>query len=288
MNINEFRTDLIDYLMENYAFNGIKECDILKNNGVKLCGINIDDGNSNVLLTIYLEKYFDSFVHGQKLESIAKSIIVHYEEEHHNGQFNVDGFRDFSCVKENLYIKLINTEANHMLLEDVISRPFLDLSMVVYFDASSICGLDASILIKKEHIKMWEQEDFAVLDIAYENTRKKAVTITEISEIIKDCSMICEEGPKDQMYVMQSKELLFSASLMTFDDRLDEFIGDGRGVYIIPSSIYEVLLIRDNEGFDYTGLNDIISSVNTEALDRTEVLSSHAYYYCMDDGYSIV
>ena len=76
---------------------------------------------------------------------------------------------------------------------------------------------------------------------------------------------------------------------MIYDDIMDKFLENSDyGVYIIPSSVHEVILIPDNDNMNKNDLNRIIKTVNDESLESVEVLSDHAYYYSTSQGYVFV
>ena len=63
----------------------------------------------------------------------------------------------------------------------------------------------------------------------------------------------------------------------------------GRDVYIIPSSVHELLLYPANENAIVPEINSMINEVNRNVLNPIDVLSDHAYFYSRElDDISIV
>ena len=56
-------------------------------------------------------------------------------------------------------------------------------------------------------------------------------------------------------------------------------------VYIIPSSVHEVLLIPVDGTESESMLNEMIADVNKTELEPVEVLSNHAYYFSRNTGF---
>ncbi|MDO4187673.1 MAG: DUF5688 family protein [Lachnospiraceae bacterium] len=296
MNLKEFRNVLIDYINSNYEDREAVENDAIKNNGLKLTGIVIKRPNVLVSPSIYLENYYGRYISGESISEIANELIDLADGNQFEGELCQDDFLDFNKVKDNVRIKLINTKQNEELLKSIPHRAFLDLSEVVYCDVSNIMGMSATMVVKNEYMEKWGISADNLIDIAYENTKRNGVTIEDITNIIGRFSPEVDSGDtfeladsRGKMHVMTLGKSFFGAISMTYDDVLDDFVkNECRGVYIIPSSIHEVILLKDNGQIEANTLNMMINCVNKENLGIEEILSSHAYYYSSDDGYSIV
>lgn len=289
MSIIEFRDLIIDRITGVLEDTKVTKCDALKNNGVYLYGICLNNKNSNVYPTIYLERYYQRYLSDEPIENIVTDILEYDEENRFSGEFDVDLFFDFERLRDRLFVKLISREKNKDFLKSVPSRDFLDLSIVVYCDVSDMCGQRASITIKKEHVSKWNVTEDELIDIAMDNTRGSKPKITDMSYYIDKVTGETRDDSRGKMYVMTNDALIFGAVSMLSDDLLDEFLQNkARGVYILPSSICEVILVIDNGEYDNYAFDEIINQVNIETLSEEEILSTHAYYYSAENGYSIV
>jgi len=294
MNIENFRKEVTDIIYEMETDVEITDCEVLKNNGVKLFGLCIKGKNQVVVPTIYLEGYYKEYMSGKDIESIAADIISVNKDAQFKGEFDAEIFQNYSEIKKLLRVKIINTDSNRELLKDVPNREFLDLSIVAYCDVSDMCKTTATILVKKDHINIWDVTEAEVLNTAYDNTKKSGAVISNIFEVLKsniDCSF--NSDTEADMYILSNKEALLGAVALTYDDLLDEFISNlsqekNGGVYILPSSIHEVILLPEKDVSDPEYLNSIIASVNEESLETEDILSGHAYYYSSHNGYCAI
>lgn len=312
MNIEQFRTEIISNIESRDLNISIKECDAIKNNGVKLCGVCIGAKGTVIYPSIYLENYYEKYVDGVGIEQITDELLETADKAQYKGEFNPGFYEDFEKVRDCLRVKIINTEKNRELLKETPNREFLDLSIVVYCSLERVFGTEASILVKNSHIKKWGITCEELLNTAYENTKKDNVIIKDLADVISglkrridcendnakeidtslgDCSIdeiIDDEG---LIYVMSFARPYYGAVCMIFDDLLDEFLKEhSGGVYILPSSIHEVILIpeSENEIFDEKGLSKLVDMVNKDCLSEEEILADHAYYYSTDEGYLFV
>lgn len=288
MTIEEFRNKIIEEICERKGEDyEVTAYDSLKNNGIKLHGINVRKKGYSAAPTIYIDDYYKN----SSFEHIIELIIDAINNEEISEDFDCDFFVNFEKVKDNLFIKLINTDKNKELLEGVPNKEFLDLSMIVYCDISKELKINATITIRNEHLAGWKVTSENLIETAYQNTRSKKCIIRDILNVlpkdkIKDDNLISQES--GSMYVMSNENMFWGSCCMTFDDVLDNFLEENeyKGVYIIPSSIHEVILLpKDIVGDDITYMNSIIKCVNSNELIEEEILSEHAYYYDSFEGY---
>lgn len=294
MTIIEFRTNVIECILSRNISFKVEECNVTKNNGVILHGIIIKRENTNIFPTIYLESFFEEYKDGESIESISDRIIRIDERQQLGDRFDADFYDDFSAIKPRLLAKIINTEKNIELLKVVPSKSFLDLSIVVYCDVSDFCNMQALILVKNEHLKLWGRNAEEIVDIAICNTKKQGYEIADVVDALEAIGVPVNNlrnFGKGKMFVLRRKKSDNGAVFLIYDDILDEFINKNQnisGIYIIPSSIHEVLLIPDGDIDDSLCLNSMINTVNDESLSEEEILCGHAYHYSIESGYRIV
>ena len=290
MDFNSFICKLVDIISERIEEDeDVIRYDAIKNNDTKLHGIVIKNATEKVSPTIYLERYYEKYLAEQNLECIADEIIK--LSRLHRNDINISSFEfeNYENVKDELYAKLIGKDSNNKLLEHVPYKEFLDLAIVVYFDVSKWCGMNASVLVKKEHIKMWGIDEEELFDLAIKNAYiKNGYSISNIFDLLganlKDT--IQNSLP---MYVMTNKIKYYGAICMIYEDAIKEFcINNNCDVYIIPSSIHEIIIVPlSDEKLGYN-INDAISIVNETELDREDVLSNHGYIYSRENGYEMI
>jgi len=82
------------------------------------------------------------------------------------------------------------------------------------------------------------------------------------------------------LYVLSNTEKYYGASAILYPEVLS-FFADLResDLYILPSSIHEVLLLPKDSRTHAEDLNCIIQEVNASQVLKEEVLSDHFYYF---------
>lgn len=96
------------------------------------------------------------------------------------------------------------------------------------------------------------------------------------------CQLVKEKQVADRMeiFVLTNEKKIFGATTMIYPGVLKEiskkFDDD---LFILPSSIHEVLLIRADNHLSAEELSDIVIDINEKYVQSQDVLSDHIYYY---------
>ena len=194
--------------------------------------------------------------------------------------------------KKILFVKLVNTERNESLVEQSISKEFLDLSAVVRvvlkMDKE---GMTSKILSKEdaEMLGMTEEEIYAA---ALKNTLRlfppKLMNLWEYVEQSIGVGLSRREDEVTTYILTNQKEVDGAFYLMSQElvGAIAEMLEDD--LYILPSSVNEVLLVRVSEvreGVD--GLKAMVRDVNETIVAEKEILSYSVYHYDKEHGITI-
>ncbi|MEE1181663.1 MAG: DUF5688 family protein, partial [Treponema sp.] len=210
---------------------------------LSLDGLTIRKQGENIAPTIYLNQYFNQFNDGRAMDDIVRDIIRVYENnqpENIMDVFKTEDFYDFDKMKEKIVLKVINTERNLDLLEQVPHLDMEGLGLSVVFYVSLMTGeQSAGILIKNEHLKLWEKTVSDLLTVAEVNTnRMHAFTIKSMNEVLSGMFGFEEELiPEDvpALYVLTDENKTFGASQLFLKDKIREFAKQKDcDVYILP------------------------------------------------------
>lgn len=260
---------------------------VIKTNDVELHGLTIIDEGVNISPTIYLNDFFLRYEYSQMtFDEIIKKILDIYK--HNKAQSNIDisFYTDFNKVKNRIAYKLINTKQNQKLLESTPSVKFLDLSIVFYYHFASKNCDNASILIKKEHLKMWNIDINTLFSLAKTNTPKLFPhTLRNMLDILKGSGfdMIEHELPDENampMYVLSNVNGIFGSCSILYDGVLKEFADKIKSnLYILPSSTHEIILVPTDDDNDIESFSNMVREVNKQEVSEEEFLSDHAYFY---------
>lgn len=260
---------------------------------VSLDGLTIRKQGEAIAPTIYLNKYYSQFNDGREISDIVGDIIEVYENnrpENLAKDFVAEEFFDFERVKEKIVLKVINTAKNTELLKKVpnISVSELPLSVVFYVTIMTDKDGYAGILIKNEHLKLWNKTVSDLLNLAKENTdRIHSFTVRSIQDVMSEMFGF-EDEMMDEMetfYVLTDENKTFGASQLYLKTKIKEFAQKvNTDLYILPSSVHELLLLRaDFPNVEPEHLKQMVCEVNNTELLEEDFLCDGAFKYILSE-----
>lgn len=297
MNKKVFMEDLCRLIQERLGEKyRVKIQEVNKNNNVKFQGLLILTEESNVTPTIYLDSFYEAYLEGTSLESIIEVILQIYREDMPGRHVDMAFFKNFEQVKDRICYKLINVRYNEALLEQIPHVPFLDLAICFYYAYQGEELGDGSILIYNSHMKMWHTSTADLMKLAEKNTPEffpwELCSMEEVIHgIMKEQTAETGEGLLDEaeeeqfltdmpMKVLSNVKKLQGAACILYPELLGQIADEiGKNLYILPSSIHEVILLPDNGKSNGGELQALIREVNHTQLEPQEILSDNLYYY---------
>lgn len=288
---NEVFFDMIKEVIEDRGLEGItiQQSNVIKNNGITEIGISLVREGESISPNIYIEPYYREFLKGKPVTEIADEIIEQSQSARERMHFETEDFTEYDRAKRRIVFKLVNQEKNQKLLEQIPYVKYMDLAMVFYYLLPELEEKEVSgtILIHNQHLKLWGVTAEEVSVVAKRNTpRLLPAAIIGMGELLKSLmhrTDIPEEIAKSKaMYVMSNSRRMNGAATMAYPQTIQNFANSiGKNVYIIPSSVHEVILLPET-GLEQN-LNAVVSEVNRSQLDPKEVLADHVYYYDRKD-----
>ena len=273
---------------ENYH---VKLNDVVKNNGIILRGITLMQDDSNISPTIYLNPYYDAYENGETtLGTVIDEVIDTYERNKVNRSIDMRFFLDYDSVKTRITYKLINTEKNKELLNDIPHIPFHDLSIVFQCLISGERFVNATILIHNVHLQLWKVNARELYERAMENTPiLQGYDVTDMNTVLEEMRAFeeiedteYEEDIQQQvpMYVLSNKSRVHGAACILYPDILKDFAAVvEKDLYVLPSSIHEVILLPAEGTEDSEQLKLMVHEINESQVEDEEVLSDSVYFY---------
>lgn len=264
-------------LAEIKALGVSAEATTVNKNGVVMQGVTVGEGN--VRPNFYIDYYEGT------PEQIACQIVKDYKKID-VPQYDTEMFNSYDNVKDKLMLCI-----RHVVDDDVATIPFLDLQLYARIIVDENENGIATTPIKNELIDKWGVSTQQVIDDALACTKPK-YTIASMFNILMGVApefandFDCQEA-RDSMYVMNTTNGMYGASVI-YCRELVRSIAEklGGDVYIIPSSIHEIIVIPAGS-MSANELSGMIREVNDTCVDPKEQLSTHAYRYSLEnDDYS--
>lgn len=269
-----------------------------KNNDQKRRGIVIRSAGSKVSPVFYLDLMYEKYVEGMTLDQIVEAVWQFYSEDENIRKIDINDFLDWKRVKSRLFLRVISTDMNRVSLETAIHKDILDLSAVVYVKMELPPGDGAAyVIVRKEHLAIWQQSEETVYETALQNTRQENISFVSITneisgmlseeerELLFDDNLMAMESP---LFVLTNEAKLFGAVYMLLPEVMDQIVDEkGDDIYILPSSIHEILILKSSELNDLPRLQHMVQDINEMQVPMEQRLSNHVYRYSKENGLAI-
>lgn len=286
----EFYKNVAEEVAKNLGDEVVVEVSEVTKVNLSLDGLIIRRRGEAIAPTIYLNQYFNRFTDGMEMDEIVEDIILVYKNnlpDNLADVFRVEDFYDFDTVKEKVVLKVINTEKNLDLLETVPNLSMEGLGLSVVFYVSLMTGeQSAGILIKNEHLKLWNKDVSDLIILAEENTnRMHSYIVKGLNEIMAEMMELPVDEISDvpELYVLTDENKTFGASQLYLKDKISEFaVLHDCDVYILPSSVHELLLLPANfQGIEPDYLKEMVMQVNATEVSESDFLYDGAFKYLL-------
>ena len=261
---------------------------VIKNNGCEMDGLVIIEKGKDIAPTIYLDSFYELYTNGENIKNIIRQIELIYEQNKNNVTFDVNILKHFDTIKDKIVYKVVNYRSNEKLLEQVPHKRILDLAVVFYCLLDNEYGRSATALIYNNNLKNWNVTIDDVYKAALKNTPDLLHSkISSMAALFEKCGVNVDGEEVDlkdyvpsDMYVLTNESKLNGAACILYENVLYDFAQKlGADLYILPSSVHEVILLPKLSMFEKDELVNMVKEVNTEGVAADEVLSDHVYEY---------
>lgn len=273
---------------------------IRKNNGIIQDAYCIHTPGSTCSPIVYLDSLYENFQNGANVRDLCDIILTCLDQD---PPFSTDIFqkiRDFDSAKDRIAFRLISKEQNKSLLSDIPWVPYLDLALIFYLYLDSSRTGQTTALIHNQQMEAWNKsvDDLYLLSLV--NTPKlfppvlqplEALLFDEMEGLEPSSSEFLPDrsSPISPLYVLTNRSGIHGASCLLYHDIIKDFADRIQSdIIILPSSIHEVILIPDNNIYNYEEIRDMVQKVNSEDVPAEDRLSDQLYLFSRDHNHLTV
>ena len=292
LNYEEFKAEIMenikDHLSEEYQDYGMKVSQITKSNGIQYEGLTIaPEGNGPIVApALNLTAAFREYVAGKSMEEILDTLAnIRMENNSIPGNFNKEDMFKYETCKDRINPRIVNTETNAAYLSDKPHVDFEDLSImyaVRVFENETGFG---EAVITNDLMEMWGVSVQDIHDKAMDNLSEKEPFISTLEGMLfgmdssLDINELGDVSSSVPFFVLTNQQKT-KGSVMAICpevmDKITEQLGD---VYILPSSVHEVILVPANLGGDVKDLARMVKQINANEVKPEDRLSDNVYHY---------
>ena len=258
----------------------------MKNNGIVEERIAITRQGCKTAPLVDLQPYFQQYQSGQGFDECISSILEGCRscgKDMEGLQETAQGMRDWENVKGSVFPFLLSRERNRELLGSVAYEEYLDLAICFYIRFPHHDGIAK---IKYGYLQMWGISLGTLMAQALENMGHDGYGVIPLGQLVGE---MAGEPPMEvdggfPMAVLSNKGKMYGAAGMLDTGVLDSYAkAVGGDLYILPSSLHEVILLPALGGYVAEQLKAMVSDINSECVPTEDCLSDSVYYYSCSD-----
>jgi hypothetical protein len=270
--IRHFEEEIVKQIRPDETVNFF---DYRKNNGIVRRACAIRRNGTNAAPTFYPEDYYGEFRKGSSLAEIAAAILKYVRGSDISRLSDMDLWGNYEKIRQGLSFRLIGYEKNRELLQEVPYERMEDMAIVFYYMLSDPAVSSGTVLIRNSHLTVWGITKETLCSDAFVNTQTiLPPQIRTIEEILGT------EDTGSGMYVLSNERNLFGAACVLYPGVLKKFAEEtGGNLFILPSSVHEVILLPEKEGQDCAALRRMVCEINRSEVEAEDVLTDSIYRF---------
>lgn len=252
--------------------------------------ITITPVDSNVGVNLNLTAIYEAVQEGENFgDAVEKAARTAERGIKDAPVVDAQSFSDYEQMKDKLIMQVVSTERNAELLDKVPHTEVEDMSVVYRFQVESGEAGIGTILVTNEMLKNYDITEDQLKADALENAPElKPAVIKGMTETMME--LMGEEFPEqfpvemlpedEKMYVATVPDKMQGASVIAYQDFMDQAAEKvGGDFYLLPSSVHEVLLVKDDGEFDAKSLQAMVVEVNATQVPPEDLLTDNVYHY---------
>ena len=297
MNFDDFKNyikdHLRDHLSEDYEGAEMKISTIKKTNGYEYEGMSVNRANDmdgGIVPVLNLSEAFEKYEKGQDIEQILMKLADIRMNSPIPGEITRDTFLDFDKMRDMIYPRLISANNQEEYLEDKPFRKVADLAVVYAVRVLSDEHGFAEAVIDNKLLEMWGVDEDTVHQVAIANLEKQEPVFMNLEDAMfshldgEDIPKFDPEGINmDEceipFFLLTNQQKVKGATMALSSKYMDRIFEKFGGIYILPSSTHEVLIVPKSFMDDPDQLAMMVRQVNEDAVQPEDRLSDNVYEY---------
>lgn len=272
----------------------VKPVTVPKVNGFR-DGLQCRQEGDNHALVIYPDDYAGMLASGESMADVGR-YAAGLVEEKRNALPEITAMPSTENFRKGLFIQVVNADANRAFLENAVYDSVEDMAAVVRCKVAEKEDEIYSFRVTKDNLPLFQMSQSEVLAEAYKNTEAQEFQFRNVSDILREDlkrqaeagevsgiqrevmeEMLAQESP---LYVLTNKEKVNGANVVMCPEALRKVYEElGEPYYVLPSSIHEVMVVRESEDMDIGKMKETVKEVNLSAVKPEDLLSYEVFRY---------
>ena len=235
--------------------------------------------------TVYPEMMYEDVSNGKaSIDAFVKTTV--------EGAINrpnlseIRKIKDYDAMKDKLRIRAVSGKNNDDYLSTVQHIDYLDIAAVPYVEIT-IGGEKGAVNVTSQLLKAWGKSIDEVFEVAKKNMIEKSgiVDLGLMAYTFRLTGMeeMCDFPEDEPVRVHLKEHDTLSGGIICcpdyFKPMAEKYDSD---LYIIPSSIHELITMPTSDGAEPSEIQDLVKQVNAEEVRPEDFLSDSVYVYRRD------
>ncbi len=293
MDFEEFKNTIMDLVSKEVEDRGLEDI------SMKLTTIDSPDGmtdrlmvsvgDSKMSMAFRLKEIYGSVQDGEDIDHAVYKMVNTIEDSISvikNKEQDVKSFiSDYEKVKEHTYLRMIPGDSP--VLKDTPHKMVEDMALVVNIHLESFSDENgrSCVVVSKPLMEMYGVDEKQLFADAEKNSlANEPMVFTPLGDMIKNL-IESENLPSPEeagivTYIATNKSGFQGAAVAGYPDFCEKAAeAIGGSFYMLPSSVHEFILIKDDGMPKAKDLNRMIKNVNETVLEPRDVLAAQCYHY---------
>ena len=280
------RKDLQDNLSELFPGVTVNIQQVDKIQGGSYLGLRIDREDGLASPVLNLEQPYQDMKTVRPYEKVIRDIAEQTEAVLRDmPQISLKDVNEYDQLKEGLIMQVIPIRGNEERLADMPHKQMEDMAVVyrVMMDSPHHGG-EMSFLISNSIMQGYGiTPEQLYEDASFNMSQNMKYSIRPLFSVLADMNPVFADEPMpepDNMLFVCTNEMgAYGAGTVAHPEFMEEASKKLQGnFFVLPSSIHEVLLLKDDGHTDYHALQDMVSAINATEVQPKDRLTDNVYH----------
>ena len=287
MNFDEFLEAAKDRVQETIPDAEVKIQQVNKLQGESYTGISVQPEGAAAAVTFNVSPAFERYQddESQKEAILGKIAADAKQVSSAIPAFSISDITDYSTAKDHLVMQVIPVGPNTEMLENIPHKTVEDIAVVYRVELPNAADSSATTLVTNQLLAEYGvTADQLHVDAVAAQIANHPPVLRNMSEMMAEMSGGLFDMPESPMWVATVDGGMNGASVTQLPAFLEEAADRlGGDFFVLPSSVHEVLFIRDDGSFEREDLESMVRGVNATEVSEADFLSDSVYHYDSDD-----
>ena len=289
MSLQDFADIIRDDLQMNlsgpYPSVKVEVQQIEKVMGESYLGVRLDRGSGQAAPVINIEHHYQEMKTGKPLNRVMRDISETALGVMQNiPDIHTEQIKQYGEMKDRIILQVIPVKGNEDRLAGMPHRLIEDMAVVCRamigseHDHGNMSFLITTPVMQEYGIT--KDQLFADASANMERQCSIRPLFNVLSEMAPDIADVPMAEPDSMLFVATNTLSMYGAGVIALPDFMRNAEETMKGsFFVLPSSIHEVLLLKDDGMTDYRGLEAMVRDINATQVAPHERLTDNVYHY---------